>query len=183
MNSTADPPKAPDREARRGSPDGGTRYRGTAEERRALGAFVKLLRAAHWASERAGEYRARAGLTETQLGVLEALYHVGPMVQVELSEKLLSSPSNLTTVLENLERDDLVARRIRPSDRRCREVSLTDDGRRTIEAVLPGHVAGIVRIMDALSPSEQERLGELCRKLGRAAEALGEVDGWHPEPT
>jgi MarR family 2-MHQ and catechol resistance regulon transcriptional repressor len=152
----------------------GTHYEGSEDERRALGAFVKLLRAAWWVSERAGEHRKEAGLTETQWGVLEALYHLGPMVQTRLAHKLLSSASNLTRVLDNLERDGLVVRERDEEDRRCYRVRLTAEGRRAVDDVLPGHVRGIVRIMGALSPGEQEELGDLCRKLGRAAAARGD---------
>ena len=112
-----------------------------AGQERALDAFVKLLRAAHWASQRAGEIRGQAGLTEAQFGVLEALYHKGPLIQVEIAQKLLSSPSNLTLVLDNLERDGLIERERDPNDRRQRNVRLSALGRRTIRDLFPRHAA------------------------------------------
>ena len=45
------------------------------------------------------------GLTESQIGVLEALAHLGPLTQGELCRKILRSGSNVTTVVDNLERD------------------------------------------------------------------------------
>lgn len=153
--------------------DLGTRYRGTAAERRALDAFIKLLRAAHWVSLQAGKRREAAGLTESQFGVLEALYHLGPRMQTEIAEKMLSSPSNLTLVIDNLERDGLVKRRRSEEDRRCQVVHLTERGRRLIAGLFPLHAEGIVELMGALSPREQETLGRLCRKLGLAAAGPG----------
>ena len=72
---------------------------------RALDTFVKLRRAVNAIGARLNpallkEHR----LTESQFGVLEALYHKGPMAQARLCEKLLVSGSNLTTVVDNLER-------------------------------------------------------------------------------
>ena len=139
------------------------------KHRRALDAFVKLLRAAHWVSYRAGEHRRRAGLTEAQFGVLEALYHKGTLIQVEIAGKLLSSPSNLTLVLDNLERDGLIERGRDTDDRRRINVRLTPAGRRRIRDLFPTHADGIAELMGALTASEQEELGRLCRKLGLSA--------------
>jgi MarR family 2-MHQ and catechol resistance regulon transcriptional repressor len=112
----------------------------------------------------------REGLTVSQLGVLEALLHLGPMVQSDLAEKLLTSPSNLTTVVDNLEEGGLVRRERSTEDRRQVEVSLTPDGRELIEDVFPRHAERITGLMGALDADELEEFGRLCRKLGRGAE-------------
>ncbi|MDX1643526.1 MAG: MarR family transcriptional regulator [Thermoanaerobaculia bacterium] len=157
-----------------GSPPTGTgsHYDGSAEEVRALGSFVKLLRAARWASIKAGRRREESGLSEGQFGVLEAVYHLGPLDQTELAHKVLSSPSNLTVVIDNLERQGYVERRRDARDRRRQVVHLRPSARRLLDELLPRHVERIVEVMSALSPEEQDRLGALCRKLGRAAERL-----------
>lgn len=156
----------------RGRRGGGTRYRGSDAERRALAAFIKLLRAAHWSSLKAGRRREEAGLTESQFAVLEALHHLGPLDQKSLGEKLLSSPGNLTLVIDNLERSGEVERRTDPRDRRRRVVHVTPGGRRRVAAVLPAHVGRIGEVMSGLTAREQEQLGRLCRKLGYWAAAL-----------
>ena len=116
-----------------------------------------------------GAVRQEAGFTEAQFGVLEVLYHKGPLAQIEIAEKLLSSPSNLTLVLDNLERDDLIERRRSTNDRRRRIVHLTSRGRREIKRLFPTHAAGIERLMGALTASEQVELARLCKKLGLSA--------------
>ena len=55
-----------------------THYKGTEEERRALDVFIKLMRAAESVADRTGGPMAAAGLTPSQFGVLETLYHLGP---------------------------------------------------------------------------------------------------------
>lgn len=147
----------------------GTKHRGPPDERRALDAYVKFVRAYDTIDSRLRSALREEGLTVSQLGVLEALMHIGPMVQSELAEKLLTSPSNLTTVLDNLERDGMVRRQRSTEDRRQVEVSLTSDGRELIEDVFPSHAQRITRLFGALDPEEQEELGRLCRKLGRGA--------------
>ncbi len=148
-----------------------THYDGPEEERRALDAYTKLARANDSVASVLRAGLREDGLTVGQLGVLEALLHLGPMIQSVLAEKLLTSPSNLTTLIDNLERDGMVRRERSTEDRRRIEVSLTAEGRELIEDVFPRHARRITDLMTALEPDEQEELGRLCRKLGRGVEA------------
>ena len=147
-----------------------TKYRGTAAETRALDTYIKLTRAAASMMDRTNRHLNDYNLTVSQFGVLEALYHLGTMSQVELARKLLSSTANITTVLQNLEKTGLIARVRDPEDQRYVRVSITESGRALIERILPAHVAGIVEDLSILTPEEQETLGRLSRKLGRRME-------------
>ncbi len=144
-----------------------TKYRGTEDEVRVLDAYIKLTRAAESVMERTNRHLNACDLTVSQFGVLEALYHLGILTQVELAHKLLKSTANVTTVLQNLEKRKLISRERDPKDQRYVRVSITGSGRALIERILPAHVAGIVADMSILSPEEQETLATLCRKLGR----------------
>ena len=73
----------------------------------------------------------------------------------------------MTTVIDNLERDGFVRRERDANDRRVIHVHLTEAGSGKVEAVLPGHVAALVDEFKILTASEQETLGELCKKLGK----------------
>jgi len=151
----------------------------TPAQRAALSAFVKLNRAANALRSRLVPPLGRVhDLTESQLGVLEALLHLGPMPQRVLCDKLLVSGSNLTTVVDNLERRGAVKRGADPADRRVNLIGLTDKGRALIERVFPEHAERITVLMAALTREEQVTLGRLCRKLGlaiqqRTADARG----------
>ncbi|MDD4933839.1 MAG: MarR family transcriptional regulator [Methylacidiphilaceae bacterium] len=148
-----------------------TRYKGSPEEIRALNCYIKLTRASETLAAALRAPLAREGLTTGQLGVLEALLHLGPMNERELGRKLLRSGGNITVVVDNLERRGLVGRERSREDRRCVTVALTPEGLRFIRGVFPGHAARITAVLSALSPEEQRELGRLCRKLGRGAEA------------
>jgi MarR family transcriptional regulator, 2-MHQ and catechol-resistance regulon repressor len=113
--------------------------------------------------------QAEFGVTTTQLGVLEALRHLGPMPHCTLAGKLLVSASNLTTVLDNLERDGFVRRDRDPHDRRVSVASLTPAGEAHLTSFFPTHVRRLTAVMSALEPDELLELGRLCRKLGVAA--------------
>lgn len=135
----------------------------------ALGSFVKLRRAVNSLSARLNAPLSKDHrLTETQFGVLEALHHLGPMPQARLCEKLLVSGSNLTTVIDNLERNGLVRRDDNPEDRRAYLIRLSDSGRALIARAFPEHSARIRTMLGALTQAEQRELSRLCRKLGQA---------------
>ncbi|MGE5461953.1 MAG: MarR family winged helix-turn-helix transcriptional regulator, partial [Syntrophothermus sp.] len=144
-----------------------THYSGTRAQSRTLDTFIKLTRCTNSLLGRLAERNTVGDLTWSQFAVLEALYHLGPMTQGEISVKVLKSGSNMTTVIDNLERDGLVRRERDEKDRRVIHVHLTKAGRGRVEAVLPGHVAALVEEFSVLSAKEQETLGELCKKLGR----------------
>jgi MarR family transcriptional regulator, 2-MHQ and catechol-resistance regulon repressor len=148
-----------------------THYSGNRAELRTLDTFVKLTRCTNSLLGRLAERSTVGDLTWSQFAVLEALYHLGAMTQGEISAKVLKSGSNMTTVIDNLERDGLVRRERDTKDRRVIHVHLTEAGTGKIEAVLPGHVAALVEEFNILSPNEQETLGELCKKLGRGRKA------------
>ena len=128
-----------------------THYAGTRAELRTLDTFIKLTRCTNSLYARLSERNSIGGLTYSQFAVLEALYHLGAMTQGEISAKVLKSGSNMTTVIDNLERDGLVRRERDEKDRRVIHVHLTEAGKGKIEAVLPGHVAALVDEFSVLS--------------------------------
>ena len=144
-----------------------THFTGSRAEMRTLDTFIKLTRCANSILSRLSERNTVGDLTPSQFAVLEALYHLGPMTQGEVSMKVLKSGSNMTTVIDNLGRDGLVRRERDAKDRRVINVHLTEAGTSKLEAVLPRHVTALVEEFSVLSASEQETLGELCKKLGK----------------
>jgi MarR family 2-MHQ and catechol resistance regulon transcriptional repressor len=147
----------------------GTHYRGSAEEIRALDVYIKLSRAADSVTQHINGHLQEYNLTISQIGVLEALYHLGSLQPSQLAQKVLKSTGNMTLVIDNLIKSGLVTRQRRADDRRCIDISLTGQGTALIEAIFPAHVAGVVDTMNALSPDEQQQLAALCRKLGKSA--------------
>lgn len=162
----------------------GTHWKGSEEERRALNAFIRMMRAADTFSlALSRDLMSRHRLTLSQLGVLEALLHLGPLCAGDLGRRILRSPGNITTVLTNLEARGLVRRVRGKSDRRYVVVELTDEGQSFIAGLFPDHVVSIRTLFSPLEAEEQEELGRLCRKLGLgireldlSAAATGDAD-------
>lgn len=144
----------------------GTRHKGKDDEVRALDAYIKLMRAAESVSARLAPHLTRAGLTVSQFGALEALYHLGPLCQRDLGRKILKSGGNITMVVDNLEKRGLVERERAEDDRRYITIHLTKAGRKLIGELFPRHAVAIQAEMGVLSAAELEKLGRLCKRVG-----------------
>lgn len=138
----------------------------------AVRAYVKLMRAHRSVTARLEPALAACALTLTQLGVLEAVLHLGPLTHGELGRKLLTSPGNLSDVVDKLERRGLVRRVRATADRRQVRVELTAAGRDLIQDVFPRHAADIARAMAGIGPDDLAVLAGLLRRLGRGDAAL-----------
>jgi len=143
-----------------------TRHSGSPQEVLALNTYIKLTRAVESFESRLLQRATLEDLTISQFGVLEVLYHLGPLCLNEIGGKLLKSSGNMTMVIDNLEKRGLVKRVRSLEDRRMIRIHLTSSGHETIERVFPLHAAAITAELAVLSPEEQTQLGELCRKLG-----------------
>jgi len=144
----------------------GTRYKGNSREVQSLDAFIKLKRASESISTRLYPSLQEYGLTESQLGVMEALYHLGSMCQKELGAKILKSTGNITLVIDNLEKRNLVQRIRSTEDRRYISIVLTEQGSKLISEFMPLHVKLITNEMSILSKEELDQLQKICKKIG-----------------
>ena len=143
------------------------KFKGTPAQERALSAYVKLERAAGAAFAYARVGLEEEGLTLSQFAVLEALYHLGPLFLGDLARRILTSSGNLTLVVDNLQKRGLVKRKQQGKDKRFILAAITPAGRKLIARIFPEHARRITEIMARLKPKEQQRLGDLCRKLGK----------------
>ena len=146
----------------------GTHYQGKEVEKDALDVYIKLSRAAEAVEACINRHLKDYRLTSSQFGVLEALYHLGPLHQHELAAKILKSSGNLTMVIDNLVKRGLVERERDEADRRYITIYLTGAGHQLINDIFPDHVGQVVKAIGVLTPEEQHQLAALCRKLGLA---------------
>jgi MarR family transcriptional regulator, 2-MHQ and catechol-resistance regulon repressor len=142
----------------------------------ALKLNVVLARAASAVARHAERDITRHGLSPAEFGVLEVLYHKGPLLLGEVQRKILVSSGGVTYLVDRLVARGLVERQECPDDRRARYAALTPDGQALIARIFPEHARVIERSLAGLTSEEQQRATELLRKLGLAAAAsLGET--------
>ena len=105
------------------------------------------------------------GLTVSLFAVLEILYHKGDLRICEIIEKVLSTGGNMTVVIDNLVKEDLVRRCIDPKDRRVNLISITEKGRKLVSDIFPKHLENINEIFSVLTVKEKQNLINLLKKL------------------
>lgn len=142
-------------------------YKGDQKTVEALSAFINFMRASDSVAARFDNQIEMDGLTHGQFAVLEALFHLGPLNQCDVAQKLLRSGGNVTIVIDNLEKRGWVRRERQKDDRRMVVIRLTAKGRNLIAKIFPSHARAIAAEMGRLSPAELQTLRELCRKLGK----------------
>jgi MarR family 2-MHQ and catechol resistance regulon transcriptional repressor len=136
----------------------------------ALKAWVVLARAYLAISQHVADDVARHELTASEFGILEALYHKGPLLLGDLQKKILVTSGGVTYLVDRLVAKGLVTRESFPGDKRSRFAVLTPEGSALIKQIFPGHAKRLAKVMGALSAKEQKRLTGLLRTLGKGAE-------------
>ncbi len=138
----------------------------------ALRLWVIMSRAHNAVAAHAAADVHRHGLTLAEFGIVEALYHRGPMLLGEVQKRILVSSGGITFLVDRLAAKGLVERRSCDTDRRARYAALTPKGQALVAEIFPTHAAVVKAAMDGISPEEQERVAELLRDMGRRAAAL-----------
>jgi MarR family transcriptional regulator, 2-MHQ and catechol-resistance regulon repressor len=141
------------------------------DEARALKLWVVLTRAYDSIVPHLQADVARHQLTLMEFGILEVLYHKGPLLLGEVQRRILVSSGGVTYLVDRLEAKGLVERVACASDRRARYAALTEEGAALIGRIFPQHSRRITELFSVLSPEEQELATALLRKLGHAAAA------------
>lgn len=135
------------------------------KEALALATFTRLAKTAGKVRRSVYSGLADTRLTESQINVLELLYNMGALPQKEIAKALSVTGGNITMVVDNLQKRDLVGRKRWTEDRRVVHVDLTDLGRETIESYIPLHLKKVTGAFNGLDTKEQEQLQTLCDKL------------------
>ncbi len=105
------------------------------------------------------------GLTLSQFGVLEVLYHKGDLTVGEVQRKILSSTGTMPVIVKNLEKRNLLTRTVSEEDRRQVVLSLTEEGRTLVQQVFPQNKAMILEYFSVLTEEEQKELLGLLKKV------------------
>jgi DNA-binding MarR family transcriptional regulator len=105
------------------------------------------------------------GITEAQFDILMLLEHQAPdgsADQSTLGRMLVVNRSNVTGLIDRMERDGLVKRTADPGDRRVNRVRMTPEGMKVLHKAEQAYVLRTREVVSSLSAADQETL---CRML------------------
>jgi DNA-binding MarR family transcriptional regulator len=111
---------------------------------------------------------ARSDLDSWEFDVLSALRRAGAPYQLSpkaLLQQTLVSSGTMTNRIDRLVERDLVERRTDPNDGRGILVHMTPQGLARVDAAITRLVDAEAELLSSLSPSDQERLAALLRRL------------------
>jgi DNA-binding MarR family transcriptional regulator len=122
----------------------------------------------HWAA-----HAATAGLSPVQVRALLTLRPGEAVPMRRLAAALDSDASNLSSLIDRLERRGAVERRPDPGDRRVKALALTPEGERLRESFW----RGLTEDEGPLTPLDETALRTLVSLLDRLAPASATADG------
>ncbi|MBF0531881.1 MAG: MarR family transcriptional regulator [Candidatus Omnitrophica bacterium] len=117
--------------------------------------------------DRISKYLDRFDLTPAKMNVLMVIKHQGGaegLSQREIGQRLLVTASNMTRVLDKLEREKLIERAGRLEDRRVKVVRISKKGSQILDSVWPGYVKEMRTLMNKLSSDDQKNLAGIFKK-------------------
>jgi DNA-binding MarR family transcriptional regulator len=137
-------------------------------------ALLLLLRTADriWNTSRL--FFDRWDLSPSQFNVLNILNdHPDGLSQIELSRELIMHRSNVTGLVDRLERRGLVQRNDLAGDRRAYRVVLTQRGAELLEHILPHYYKRADEVWESVSAERVSQLTIDLKRLAENAENIG----------
>jgi MarR family 2-MHQ and catechol resistance regulon transcriptional repressor len=137
-------------------------------------ALLNIYYTASMMKKKADVFFSQYGLTDVQYNLLTLLYyHSGPqggLSQARISDMMLVNRANITSLVDRMEKAELVTRGAHSKDRRFNIIKLTAKGRNLFEKVEPVYIEQIKKVMTSLSRPEMKtlmRLLEIVRETLR----------------
>ncbi len=104
-------------------------------------------------------------VTFPRFDILSQIYRMPDgLILGELSQRLMVSPGNITSVIKRLEEDGLILRTQNPDDRRESIVQMTPLGREKFTEMAAAHEEWIRNLTGGLNPSDVKSLLNLLQK-------------------
>jgi len=126
----------------------------------------RLTRLSAHLSEEMGKTFARHELNGASFDMLATLLRSGPphaLSPSQLLETMMVTSGTMTNRIDQLEKDDLVARVRNPNDKRSVLVQLTPKGQRIIDAAVTDHVETQKKLVGEVPEAERASLNELLQ--------------------
>jgi MarR family 2-MHQ and catechol resistance regulon transcriptional repressor len=119
--------------------------------------------------KKASEFFHQFGLTDVQFNVLMLLEHQsgsdGGLSQSQLSDMMLVNRANVTSLIDRMEKAQLVIRTDAKGDRRSNIVKMTNKGKKIFDKVELLYIKQVKQLMSVLSIDEQRKIISALEKI------------------
>jgi DNA-binding MarR family transcriptional regulator len=103
-------------------------------------------------------YARESGLSMAQLGALFQIHHRGSSGVTDLGDNLGVTSSAASQMLERLVQQELILRSEDPSDRRVKQIVLTEKGLQVLQESIRARQSWLSDLAETLSDSEKENI-------------------------
>ena len=121
--------------------------------------------------KRADGFFGQFGLTDVQFNLMNLLYYEsgkeGGLSQAQISDMMLVNRANITSLVDWMEKAELVTRTAHANDRRYNIIKLTGKGKHLYLKVEPHYLEQVKEAMAPLDAAEIKRLAGMLEKVRR----------------
>jgi len=132
-------------------------------------AILNIYYSASCIRKRASEFFRELGLTDVQFNVMMLLAHQSGrqegLTQAQLSNMMLVNRANITTLIDRMEKAELVVRSEAAGDRRSNIIKMTNKGKKLFARIEPLYAKQVKAAMNVLGTAEQKKLIVMLEKI------------------
>ena len=134
-------------------------------------ALLSIYYTASIMKKRADDFFGKFGLTDVQFNLMNLLYYEsgkeGGLSQAQISDIMLVNRANITSLVDRMEKAELVTRTAHANDRRYNIIKLTSKGRNLYTKVEPHYLEQVKKVMSPLDAAELKRITGMLEKVRR----------------
>jgi DNA-binding MarR family transcriptional regulator len=138
-------------------------------------ALLNIYYTASIMKKRADDFFGQFGLTDVQFNLMNLLYFEsgkeGGLSQAQISDMMLVNRANITSLVDRMEKAELVSRTAHANDRRYNIIKLTSKGKNLFAKVEPHYLKQIKEAMAPLDAAELKRLAGMLEKVRRTLQS------------
>ena len=112
-------------------------------------------------------YLDRYGLSPAKMNALMIIKHQGKdtgISQIAIGKRLMVTASNMTRLIDNLEKDGLIERCAHRQDRRVNVIRITQKGAKLMDDIWPGYQQIIKNLAGTVPAADQKHISRLLRR-------------------
>ena len=134
-------------------------------------ALLNIYYTASIMKKRADDFFGQFGLTDVQFNMMNLLYYEsgkeGGLSQAQISDMMLVNRANITSLVDRMEKAELVSRTAHANDRRYNIIKLTSKGKNLYTKVEQHYLKQVKEAMAPLDAAEIKKLAGMLEKVRR----------------
>jgi DNA-binding MarR family transcriptional regulator len=137
-------------------------------------ALLNIYYTASIMKKRADDFFGQFGLTDVQFNLMNLLYYEsgkeGGLSQAQISNMMLVNRANITSLVDRMEKAELVTRNSHSNDRRYNIIKLTSKGKNLFAKVEPHYLEQIKEVMATMDAADMRKLTAILEKVRKTIE-------------